>query len=435
MTDVVKIPSDSSWRPTLAGWLIIATFFGGFGTWAANAPLHGAVVASGVVKVDGNRKSLQHLDGGIVKTLRVREGDRVKAGDVLIVLDDTQARAEAQVLSEQYVALRATEVRLLAELAQASELVMPAELAGRAGDKHAVDIWAGQVKQFETRRAALEGQRQVVVERINQLQSQIDGTTAQVKAYREQNQSVQAEADNVAPLVDKMLLPRPRLLQLQRMVFSLEGQIADAQANVAKFRQAIAEQRLQMAQFTNERMADVTKELREIQPKLAELVPRRINAEAALARMEIRSPYAGRVVGLNVFSIGGVIQHGEKILDIVPEDDGLTIEIQVAVEDISEIRPGMRAEMHLTAYKQRIVPIVHGDVGNVSADRITDPKTSSSYYLAQIRPDLAELAGLTGVHLYPGMPVSVMVPTRSRTAFDYIVGPLAASFHHAFRQK
>ena len=435
MTGKVKVPSDSFWRPALAGWLIIALFFGGLGTWAAVAPLNGAVVANGVVKVDGNRKSVQHLDGGIVRELRVKEGDRVKAGDILIVLDDTQTKAETKILFEQWAALRATEVRLLAELANAARLVMPTELAVGADDSYARSIWAGQVKQFETRREALDGQRKVIIEKIHQRQSQIDGAEAQAKALGDQSESVRAEADSVAPLVDKMLLPRPRLLQLQRTAFSLDGQIADAQANAAKFRQAIAEQELQIAQLTNDRMAEVTKDLREIQGRLAQVLPKRTNAEATLARMEIRSPYAGRVVGLNMFSIGGVIQRGEKILDIVPNDDALTVEVQVAVEDIGDVHPDMRAELHLTAYKQRIVPSIHGDVVHVSADRLSDPKTNNSYFLATIRPDFAELAALPNVRLYPGMPATVMIPTQSRTAFDYIVGPLAESFRKAFRQK
>lgn len=427
--------SDSAWRPALAGWFIIALFFGGLGTWAALAPLSGAVVANGVVKVEGNRKSVQHLDGGIVKKLRVKEGDHVQAGDVLIVLDDTQTRAEYEVLSEQYVVLRATEARLLAELANEPRLDMPAELANRANDAYVRGIWAGQVKQFESRRAAIEGQRNVIGEKIHQLQSQIEGAQAQVKAFTEQIDSVHAEADSVAPLVEKMLLPRPRLLQLQRTAYGLEGQIADTQANIAKFRQAIAEQELQIVQLSNERMTEVTRDLRDTHARLVEVLPKRTSAEAALSRMEIRAPYTGRVVGLSVFSIGGVIQRGEKILDIVPDDDGLTVEVQVAVEDISDIQPGMKAELHLTAYKQRIVPTVHGDVLSISADRLTDPKTNNAYYTATIRPDFEEIAGLPGVHLYPGMPATVMVPTEARTALDYIVGPLVQSFHHAFRQK
>jgi HlyD family type I secretion membrane fusion protein len=434
MTDNDQAPSDSSWRPTLAGCLIIALFFGGLGSWAYLAPLNGAVVASGVVKVEGNRKSVQHLDGGIVRKLRVKEGDRVEAGEVVIVLDDTQAKAEFEVLSEQYVVLRATEVRLLAELADEAALVVPPELASRANDPYARNIWAGQVKQFESRRAAIEGQRKVIGEKIHQLESQIEGAEAQVKAYAEQSDSVRSEAESVAPLVEKTLLPRPRLLQLQRTVFGLDGQIAEAQANVAKYRQAIAEQELQIAQLGNDRMAEVTKDLREVHARLVEVLPKQRGAEAVLGRMEIRSPYAGRVVGLNVFSIGGVIQRGEKILDIVP-DDGLSVEVQVAVEDISDVHPDTRVELHLTAYKQRVVPTIHGEVTSVSADRLTDPRANNSYFVASIRPDLDELAELSGVRLYPGMPVSVMIPTESRSALDYLVGPLMMSFKQAFRQK
>ncbi|WIM14423.1 HlyD family type I secretion periplasmic adaptor subunit [Enhydrobacter sp.] len=435
MTAVSSTLDDSIRRPALIGWSIIALFFGGFGLWSVQAPLNGAVVADGVVKVEGNRKSVQHLDGGIVKALRVKDGDHVETDDVLLVLDDTQARAEYQVLSEQYLVLRATEARLLAELADGDAPAMPQALAERRDDPYVAGIWSGQLRQFESRRAALDGERKVIGEKIRQLRSQIDGGKAQVKAFTEQLDSVRAEAANVAPLVDKMLLPRPRLLQLERTAYGLEGQIADARANIAKFRQAIAEQELQIAQLGNDRMADVTKELHEVQARLLEVIPKRTNAEAVLGRMEIRSPYAGRVVGLNVFSVGGVIQRGEKILDIVPDDDALTIEAQVAVEDISEVHPDMRAELRLTAYQQRLLPLIHGEVVRVSADRLTDPRTNNPYYVVAVRPDKAELTQLPGIHLYPGMPATVTIPTESRTAFDYLVGPLTASFNRAFRQK
>lgn len=435
MTAATVALDDSIRRPALVGWLIIAVFFGGFGLWSVQAPLNGAVVATGVVKVEGNRKSVQHLDGGIVKALRVKDGDHVQAGDVLLVLDETQAKAEYQVLSEQYVVLRATEARLLTELANGKELVMPPALAERPDDPYVAGIWSGQLKQFESRRAALDGQRKVIGEKIRQLQSQIDGGKAQVKAFGEQLESVRAEAASVAPLVEKMLLPRPRLLQLERTAYGLEGQIADARANIAKSRQAIAEQELQIAQLGNDRMADITKELHEVQARLLEVIPKRTNAKAVLGRMEIRSPYTGRVVGLNVFSVGGVIQRGEKILDIVPDDDALTIEAQVAVEDISEVHPDMRAEVRLTAYQQRLLPLIHGKVVRVSADRLTDPRTNNPYYVVSVRPDMAELAKLPDVHLYPGMPATVTIPTESRTAFDYLIGPLTASFNKAFRQK
>jgi HlyD family type I secretion membrane fusion protein len=430
-----EAPSDSIRHVALAGWLIIAIFFGGIGSWAVTAPLNGAVVGNAVVKVDGNRKSVQHLDGGIVKELRIKEGDKVNAGDILVVLDETQAQAEYDVLSQQYMVLRATEVRLLTELDRGSELVMPQDLKGRPEDSYFKSVWNGQISQFESRRAALEGQRSVIREKINQLGSQIVGAEAQVKAFTDQITSVHAEAKDIAPLVERGLIARPRILQLERTAFGLEGQIADANANIAKARQAIAEQQQQIAQLDNDRMADITKDLRDTQAKMLEVIPKAMNAKAVLGRMEIRSPYAGRVVALTVFSVGGVIQRGEKILDIVPDQDSLTIEAQIAVEDISDIRPNMRAEVHLTAYKQRIVPIIHGDVIQVSADRLTDPKTNNPYYVAFVRVDQDELAAMPNIKLYPGMPATVMIPTIQRTAFDYIVGPLVMSFNHSFRQK
>ncbi|SDJ86289.1 HlyD family secretion protein/membrane fusion protein, epimerase transport system [Bradyrhizobium sp. Rc2d] len=428
-------PNDSIRGVALTGWLIIVIFFGGIGTWAVTAPLNGAVVANAVIKVDGNRKSVQHLDGGIVKELHVREGERVLAGDVLIVLDDTQARAEYEVLTQQYAVLRATEVRLLTELDHESELAMPNDLRARSDDPYFKSVWSGQHNQFESRRASLEGQRSVIREKINQLGSQIVGAEAQVKAFTDQINSVRNEAQDIAPLVERGLIARPRILQLERTAYGLEGQIADTKASIAKARQAIAEQEQQIAQLDNDRMTDVTKDLRDTQARLLEVIPKALSAKSVLGRMEIRAPYTGRVVGLSVFAVGGVIQRGDRILDIVPAEDALTIEAQIAVEDISDVHPDMRAEVHLTAYKQRIVPIIHGDVIQVSADRLTDPKTNASYYTAFVRINQAELTGMPNIRLYPGMPATVMIPTIQRTAFEYIVGPLAMSFNQSFRQK
>jgi HlyD family type I secretion membrane fusion protein len=426
-----KVPSDSIWRFSVAGWLIIVAFFGGFGSWAATAPLNGAVVANGLVKVEGNRKSVQHLDGGIVKELRVKEGDKVKAGDVLLVLDGAQARAEFDVLTQQYLVLRATEARLKAELERARVLAPPEEFKARDSD----GIWSAQRHQFESRRTALEGARKVIREKIAQLEAQIVGAQGAVKSYQAQWESVRQEMADIKPLLDKGLITRPRYLQLERAAAGVEGQIADTLATIARSRQAIAEQGQQMAQLDNERMTEVTRDLRDTQAKLLEVLPKLTHAKAVLNRIEIRSPYSGRVVALNVFSVGGVIAKGEKILDVVPDEDSLVIEAQVAVDDISDIRPNMRAEVHLTAYKQRITPTVAGDVTQISADRLVDPKSGQPYYVALVRLDKEQLAKLPHVQLYPGMPALVMIQTEERTALDYLVGPLVQSFNGAFRQR
>ncbi len=429
------VPNESVKRVAAVGWAIIAVFFGLFGTWAAVAPLKGAVVANAVVKVEGNRKSVQHLEGGIVKELRVKEGDRVAAGDIVIVLDPSQARAEHEVLSQDLIVLRATEERLRAELTHRAEMTIPDDLKAFGDDRYVKEVWDAQVHQMEVRLTALEGQRQVIKEKIAQLEYQIVGLEAQVHAFNAQVVSVKDERVSLLPLLERGLVARPRVSQLERTAAGLDGQIADAKANIAKARQAIAEQVQQTAQLDNDRMTDLAKDLRDTQAKLLEVIPKLMHARSVLDRIEIRSPYTGRVVGLNVFSVGAVINRGDKIMDVVPDKESLVVEAQVAVEDISEVHPNMRAEVHLTAYKQRTTPIVHGDVLQVSADRLTDTKTNNPYYTALVQVDEEELAELPHIRLYPGMPATVMIPTVERTALDYLVGPLVMSFNHAFRQK
>jgi HlyD family type I secretion membrane fusion protein len=429
------LPDESLKKYSLAGWIILLVFFGGFGAWSATAPLNGAVVAEAVVKVEGNRKSLQHFDGGIVKEVKVREGDRVKAGDVLIELDDVQARSDFDVFSRQHMVLRATEARLTAELNKAPSLTPPAEIAARLNDAEMKTAWNAQVLEFSSRRASIEGQRRVLREKINQLREQIAGNEKEVIAFNQQIVSVRKELTDILPLVEKGLITQPRRLQLERTAFGLEAQIAATTAEMARARQAIAEQTQQIAQLDHDRMTEVTKELRDTQAAMLEVSPRVTNAESSLGRMEITSPYSGQIVGLNVFAKGAVIRPGENILDIVPDDDALTIEARVAVEDIADVHPDTIAEVHLTAYQQRIIPMVHGTVIQVSADRLVDERTGVPYYSALVRVNGEELKQFPNVRLYPGMPAQVMIPTVERTALDYILGPLTQSFNSAFRQR
>jgi epimerase transport system membrane fusion protein len=256
-----------------------------------------------------------------------------------------------------------------------------------------------------------------------------------VAAYKHESSSVHEEVATISPLVDQGLIAQSRRTQLQRTGYGLDGQIAETTADMARAHEAIAEQLQQIAQIENQQLSDVSKDLQDAQAKLLDVIPRLADAKAVLDRTQIRAPYAGRVVGLSIFGVGSVIGKGEKILDIVPENDGLTVEARVAVEDISDVHPGMGAEVHLTAYKQRITPVIHGNVTDVSADRLTDERTGAPYYSALVQVDQDELRKLPNIQLYPGMPASVQIPTVRRTAFDYLVGPLTASFSTAFRQK
>jgi HlyD family type I secretion membrane fusion protein len=426
---------DSISAVALRGWLIVIVFFGLFGSWALIAPLNGAVVANGFVKVEGNRKSIQHLDGGIVKELRVKEGSRVSPGDTLIVLDDGQARAEFDVLNQLYAVLKMTEARLKVELAGAGQLEYPRDLDDRRNDREVISLWEGQQRQFEVRKQALEGQYNIIKEKIAQLQAQIAGGEAQLKGLAAQLESVGKENTSLAPLLERGLVTRPRILQLERTAAGLEGQIGEINGNIARARQSIAEQMEQATQVGHQRSTEVAQELRDVQAKLVETVPKLANARAMLERMIIRAPYGGQVVGLTIFSVGGVVGRGDKIMDIVPDRQSLVIEAQVGVDDISDVHPDLRAEVHLTAYKQRTTPIIHGDVIDVSADRLTDNRTGSPYYTALIRVDENELAALPHVRLYPGMPATVMIPTVERTLLQYLMGPLSSAFDRALREK
>jgi len=428
------MPSDSARGAVVAGWIILLVFFVGFGGWTIMAPLNGAVVGEAVVKVEGNRKSVQHLDGGVVKEIRVKDGDRVKEGDILVVLDDTQVRAEFDILSQQYAMLRAVEARLTAEMVGSDIVTFPADLVDSA-EPFAKTAIEAQQHEFESRRAALSGEEQILVHRISQLREQMTGNEAQEKAYGDQLASVFGEKESLADLVKNGLVTKPRILQLERTIAGLQGQVAGIRAATAGALANVAEYSQQIAQIRKARTAEITKELSETQSKLLDVLPRLHNAKVSLGRMEVRSPYAGEVVGLSVFSVGGVIGRGEKIMDVVPDQTSLVVEAKVRVEDISDLSPGMPAEVHFTSYKQRTIPLIHGTVAQVSADRLTDERTGVSYYVVAVDVDEADMAASPEIKLYPGMPATVMITTRERSALDYLVGPLVQSFDQAFREK
>jgi len=434
-THQVPLPNETARGAIIAGFGVLAVFIFGLGGWAAFAPLNGAIVAPAVVKVEGNRKTIQHLDGGIVKELRVKEGERVEPDQTVVVLEDTQARAAVEVLAQQYDVLRAQEARLLAERDGTPAIAFPDELSARRGDPEIGKILDTETRQFEIRRTGLDGQISVWQKKLKQLEEQIRGGEAQQLAVKESLQIISAELKDQKYLLEKGLTQRPRMLELERTASGLRGQQGDIAGGVARARQAIGEIELQMIQARNDRMTDVAKDLREAQAKIADVTPRLQAARDVLDRTRLRSPYGGYVVDLSVFSVGGVIQRGDKVMDIVPSQNNLVAEAMVNVDDIHEVHSGMRAEMHFTAYKQRVIPMIHGDVIDVSADRLTDKRSGTPYYTALVRVDQKELAASKEVVLTPGMAVTVMVPTKQRTALDYLLGPVMASFDQSFRQK
>ncbi|MFN3547989.1 MAG: HlyD family type I secretion periplasmic adaptor subunit [Mesorhizobium sp.] len=430
-----EAPDDSASGAVRFGWLVLFVFFGGFGTWAATAPLNGAVIGEAVVKVDGNRKSVQHLEGGIVKEIRVREGERISEGDVVIVLDEGSAQADLEVLDQQRITLLAIQARLEAEISGADDIIVPAHLSERWDDESVRAAMASQQAELGSRRAARTAEQATLERRISQLEEQAKGDRAQATTFKNQLDSVVAEEESLADLVKKGLVTRPRILQLQRTAEGLRGQMEAALASLAQTQQAIEETRTRIDQLNKQAFAEAVQMRSEVESKLSDITPRLRTSSARRTRTEIRSPYSGTVVGLNVFSVGGVIGPGERLLDVVPDETSLVVEARIAVEDIAEIRPGMTAEVLFTSYKQRLTPRLHGSVREVSADRLVDDRTQIPYYLTLLEVDPDDLSNAPQIQLYPGMPATVMITTIERTALDYLVGPLVESFHSSFRQK
>jgi HlyD family secretion protein len=422
-------------RPAFWGVAVLLAFVGGFGLWAAMAPLSSAAVAPGSVAVDTKRKTVQHLEGGIVSRILVREGERVRAGQPLVRLDTTQAEAAWQVHHGQLVAERALAARLMAERDGLEVVDFPPDLAEmRRTDADARAILDGEQTVFTARRVALEGQRQILSERVDQLQSEIEGLRAQERATLDQLDLVREELVDVRALVDQGLERRPRLLALERHAAELVGQLGECRSATAEARQKIGETRLQIIDLNNRRTEQVATDLRNAQSKIADLQEQVRAAEDVLKRRDILAPVGGSVVNLKTVTPGGVVAPGDALMEIVPDEDTLVIQAQIRPTDIDSVHPGLPAKVHLTAFKAWITPKLEGKLVYVSADRLLDQQTGLHYYDARIEVDRRELERLDQVHLYPGMPVQAMAVTGERTLLAYLTQPLLDSFSRAFRE-
>lgn len=430
------VVSESARAPIIIGIVVFLFFFVGLGSWAALAPLDSAVMAQGAVKVEGNRQTLQHLDGGIVKNLLVREGDKVEAGQVLIRLDEVAPQANVDVLSGQHDALKALEARLLAERDQQPRIAFDPELAARRKSEPNIEaLLSIQEQVFTARRQAIEGQVSVLRQRILQLREQIRGVESQIRAQEQQLVFVRQELKGAKELNEKGYYPLTKIYALERQVAYLDGQRGDQSAQKARAQQAIGETELQILQLERDRLAEVSEQLRDTQSKLIDIEPRLRATRDTLSRLEIKAPMAGYVVGLQIFTVGGVLSRGDKVLDIVPLDSPLVVEGQIRPDDIDGVKPGLNAQVMLTAFKQRVVPQLHATVTKVSADRMVDPKSGVPFYTVQLEIDKKELAETKNVFLVPGMPVDVMIPVRPRTALDYLLEPLTRSFSWGMKEE
>jgi HlyD family secretion protein len=429
----------SVWRsmgittPIALGAGIVALFFGVFGAWATFAPLESAAVARGVISVETQRKTIQHLEGGIVGEIRVRDGDEVVADQVLVVLDDTQARATLELLQGRYRATQGLEARLMAERDGLASIVFPAVLE-TSSEPAVTELKRAQVNIFNGRRQSVAGQTAIMEQRIAQIQEEIRGLQGQTAAQAEQLALVNDEIASNQKLVDEGLAGKTRLRELQRELAEVTGLHSQNVAAIARAQQNIEEARLQIVELSTDFVNEAVQGLGVAQAELLDLTEQVRAAQDVLQRTVIRAPMAGTIVDLQVHTVGGVVTPGQALLDVVPKGDQLVVEAFVDPNDIDVVQVGLPAQVRLTALTQRNLAPLEGRVTRVSADRLIDQRTGAAYFLARVELVADGARQLDGERLYPGMQAEVMIVTGARTTLDYLSRPIVESFNRAFRE-
>jgi HlyD family type I secretion membrane fusion protein len=422
------------WRPLRLAFFTILFGVGGVFGWGAFAMIDSAVVAPGTLMVEGNRRNVQHLEGGIVGEVLVRNGAIVAAGQPLIRLDDTRVRAGLNVVLDETDRVRARIAVLTAEREEAPTPAFPPELMARQSEPKVADIIAVQRDEFIARRIALQGQIEILTQRALQLQKQIDGLNVRIDSNDRQLALVRQEIMGVEGLVRMGLERLPRLLSLQREEARLIGERGEAIENVARTQQAVGEAEMQRAQLVRSRQEEIAKELRELQGRLLELREREISANDQLMRLTIDSPEAGMVMDLRYSTRGGVIAPGSQVASIVPQQERLVVEVQITPVDVDTVRIGMPASIRLSHAAARTTPILEGAVERIAPDRMTDQRTGMPYFVARIAFAPEELTRYEALRLQPGMHAEVLIRRGERSFASYLARPLADRFAKSIRE-
>ena len=437
MNSAAISPFHSIQRHLKLGVALVAFLVFGIGSWAATMELGGAVVAQGALVVDSNVKKVQHLSGGIVKEIRVREGDHVKAGDILVRLDETQTKAANAVVSKNLEELIAQQARLEAERDGADYIDLPATITERAigANSDAARTMIAEQKLFEIRRQAREGKKAQLRERIAQLKEEIQGYIGQTTAKEREIELINKELEGVRELRNKNLVPMNRLTALERDAARIEGERSQLVAATAQAKGKITETELQIIQVDQDLRSEVGKDLAETRAKISEFVERKVATEDQLKRIDIRAPQNGIVQQLAVHTVGGVIAAGDAIMLIVPDADTLMVEVKIAPQDIDQLYLGQVATLRFTAFNARTTPEIDGKVSLISADITQDQRTGISYYSAHITLNVSEITRLGDVKLIPGMPVVAFIKTSERTMLSYLTKPLRDQAERAFKEE
>lgn len=422
-------------RPMIAGAAIIAVCVLGLGLWASVAPIWSAIIAPGQVRVESNRQTLKSREGGVVRVLNVREGQSVKAGDLLIQLDDTVAKAQLDVLSNQYDVAQMQRARFLAEASNQRSVSVPADLSAKMGDPRVAATVNNELLLFTTRLAAIEGQKAILDQRILQLQTARSGLNMQVESIDEQVRLIREELAGYQTLYERGFAPRTLILARQRSLAEFGGRRGALMADITRNQQQVGEARLQLAQIYEQRQSEAATGLRDAEARLSDIAPRLDAARDSFAQTRVVAPVDGYVLNLTQFTVGGVAQAGEPLMDVVPAGVPLIIRSQIRPGDIDEVHVGQTAEITMTAYSSSSPRKLVGEVVSVSADALVNEQNGQSYFTADIRIDPRELEKLPqGASLTPGMQAQVAIRTGRRTIMSYLLGPMGQMVEQSLRE-
>lgn len=417
------------------GMNVVIFGFLGFVVWASFAPLDQGIVAQGVVTVESNRKTVQHLRGGIVEQIFVKGGDVVRKGDPLVRLNETQVKSELGWLEAQYIGARATEARLVAERDHLQEVTFPEELLEHEKEPRAGEYMRVQRELFLTRRKALEGERAIVRESIAGQEEQIQGLTAQINSKSHQIQLLDEELASLKKLLTKGFVARSQLFERERALADVTGSRGEDQGRLASLRKAISEQRLKLLQIEQGFQKEVQTQLEASQKEATALHEKLLGARDDLDRVTITSPDDGYVMGIAIHTIGGIVTPGQELMYIVPHDEALLLDIQIQTQDVDKIHAGMAADVRLTAFNTNTTPVVPGKVRTVSADRIVDPHTGMPYYSGRVEITEEGMSMIKDLVVQPGMPADVIVKAGERTFMGYFFKPLFDRFARSMKEE
>lgn len=422
------VVTDAPRRELMIGGVIIVAFFGIFLGWAAFAPLDQGAFAQGSVAVSGNRQAVQHRDGGVVRELLVKEGDTVRQGQVLLRVSTGELTATERGVAGQVYALLAQRARLVAERDRLGSIPTPVEFAGLDADDAALaqESLRIQQAQFNARRTGRSTETGVLGQRVNQLNEQIIGYQGQIAANIEQQRLIQEELTGMRSLAAQGYAPQTRVRALERAASQLDGELGALRAQIAQSREAIGQARLEMSGVSTKLGEDVAEQFRLIDVQLNELRPRLTELRAQIARSEVRAPATGQIVGLTIFTQGGVIQAGQTLMEVVPSEASQVIVAQISPNDVDNLRVGLQTEVKFPGLRESNPPIIHGKVTRISADSFTVEQTGATFFRAEIVVPPEELAklGSSADTIRPGAPVEVVVLLRKRTALTYLIEPL-----------